>query len=370
MKPRKDEIAITATFCVFLAVMCLLYLFLPKDSFSQLEKRYLAETPEVSWKNIASGQFGEDAETYMADHIPGRDFFVGLNAYFELLTGRQNASDIYTTQDGRLVEAPAKWNEAGVAKNMSAINSFAQAVGQTVDLLLVPSAGWASRENIAGPSAPYQDAELIQAIYAMAQDSVSPLDVTARFDDPGLYYRTDHHWTSQGAYTAYEAYMTSLGREYRDQSDFTIETASGFYGSTYSRAALWLTPAEDLELWTGSTSVTVTNGDSDTVNQSIFYRQRLEETDKYTVYLDGNHSLVRIENPDAKGCGKLLVIRDSYSNCLGGFLAESYETVVLVDLRYYNKSISQLCQEEGFDNILVCYSLGNFLTDANIIWLR
>ena len=86
------------------------------------------------------------------------------------------------------------------------------------------------------------------------------------------------------------------------------------------------------------------------------------------MFLDGNHSVVRIHNPAGKG--KLLVIRDSYANLLGTFLAESYETVVLVDLRYYKNPVSQLIAEEGCDEILIAYSLGNFMTDANIVWLR
>ena len=164
--------------------------------------------------------------------------------------------------------------------------------------------------------------------------------------------------------------METKDRAYRAKEEFAVETVPGFYGSTYSRSALWLTPADTLELWTGTPDLQVTNKESGNLHTGIFYRERLEEADKYTVFLDGNHSLVTIRNPHAAGQGKLLVIRDSYSNCLGGFLAESYETVVLVDLRYYKQPISQLLAQEGFDDILVCYSLGNFLTDKNIIWLR
>lgn len=370
MKPRKDEIAITAAFCIFLGVMAVLYLVLPKQDFSQLEKRYLAEAPTLSWEAVASGAYGDQVESYMADHIPGRDFFVGLNAYAQLLTGRQTASEIYLAEGGRLVEAPAQWDDAAVQKNMKAINSFAAKLDVPVDLVIVPSAGWAAREEILGIADAYGDEQFITDIYALAGENLRTVNVTAEFDDPSLYYRTDHHWTSGGAYLGYRLYMQSLGRDFRAAEDFTVETVEGFLGSTYSRAALWLTEAEPLELWTGSRGITVTNGETEGTHAGIFYRERLEETDKYTVYLDGNHSVVRIQNPAAAGSGKLLVIRDSYSNCLGGFLAESYEEVVLVDLRYYKYSLSELCQTEGFDNVLILYSLGNFLTDANIVWLR
>lgn len=375
MKARKDEILTCILFCGFLAVMLICYLVLPKRTFSESEKRYLEETPVVTWERLASGQLGEDIEAYMADHIPARDFFVGLNAGYDLVSGRQSTKDVLLLKGNRLVEAPVSRNPAAVQKNMSTFNSFAETVGQQVNLILVPSAGWAAEsQGIAAPGlfskTEYLDDQLISEIYTLAQGNLNPIDLTKVMAREDYYYRTDHHWTSEGAYEAYAAYMQAIGREYRNRDSFTTETVEGFHGSTYSRSCLWSVPAENLELWHGSEDLLVTNGESDQTHKGVFYRERLEEADKYTVYLDGNHSLVRIENPDNQGKGKLLVIRDSYANCLGTFLAESYETVILVDLRYYKNPISELCAQEHFDDILICYSIGNFMTDTNIIWLQ
>lgn len=372
MKARKDEVFTVIAFCTFLGVMMLLFLFGSKDNFSELEKRYLAEPPQVTWEHISSGKFSQEAETYMADHLPGRDFFVGLNAYAELWTGRQIGKDIYSTWDGRLVEAPVQWNEAAINKNMSTINRFAMALDMDVNLILAPSAGWAVSDHISGPEVTYQDEQIIRSIYDAAGSHVKPLDLVSIYkntaDPSQLYYRTDHHWTSLGAWHAYKAFCDAVGKDASDQTDFRVETISGFHGSTYSRSALWLTRPDNLELWHGSKNITVTNGESNTVNQGPFYRDRLEELDKYTVFLDGNHSLVRLHNPE--GSGTLLVVRDSYSNCLGAFLAESYENVILVDLRYYKMPVSELIRQEGVEEVLVCYSLSNFLSDTNIVWLR
>lgn len=362
MKNKKCDIVTVVLFCGFLLIMMLCYLFLPKETYSENEKRYLEEVPALSWDAVASGDWGTDAETYMADHIPGRDFFVGLNAYFELYTGRQASKDIVVLGD-RLVEDPEEFNTAAIDKNMSFINAFAQTIGQDVDLMIVPSAGWAARLE------DYADEAIIRYIYEAADSGLNPIDVLPVFDgNIDLYYKTDHHWNSEGAHAAYSAYMSAIGREYKLAEEFEIEVCEGFQGSTYSRSALWLTPAESLELWHGSEDLTVTNGESDAIHDGVFYPERLAEADKYTVYLDGNHSIVRIQNPNAEG--KILVIRDSYSNSLGCFLAESYGEVVLADLRYYRQAISEMVAQEGFDDILVCYSIGNFLTDTNIIWLR
>lgn len=371
MKNRLDQWITVVGFCAALGIMGAMFLVLPKKDFSEREKRYLEKAPQLTWQSLTSGQFGSDMETYMADHIPGRDLLVGLNAYFERFTGRQVSKDIYVADDQRLVEKPVAWNEALAQKNMDAINSFAQKIGQPVDLMVVPSAGWAVEDSLQALSASYADREMIDTLYSKAGEQVNTVDVLGVFetmDASALYYKTDHHWTSLGAHTAYKTYMEQLGKPFLAQEAFTVEAVSDFRGSTYSRAALWLTPGETLELWHSGSDLTVTNAESNEVHQGVFYRQRLEEADKYTVYLDGNHSLVRIKNP--AGEGKLLVIRDSYSNCLGTFLAESYEEVVLVDLRYYKNEISQLCAQEGFDQVLVCYCLGNFLTDTNLVWLR
>ena len=357
----RENITIAA-FCGFLLAMTAAFFLLPKTDFSENEKRYLAEVPEITWEKVSSGDWGNEIETYLADHIPGRDFFVGINAYFNLLTGRQAGEDIWL-KEGRLVEAPVARDETAMNRNVGAVNKFAGIIGQDVDLMIVPSAGWAMGLE------DYQDDAIIEEIYGLAEDPVRTVDVMDVYaGHPWLYYSTDHHWTSEGAYLGYQRYMQTLDKDFRKQEDFTMEVFPGFQGSTYSRSALWLTEGENLELWHGSDALTVTNGETEGTHEGVFYRERLEEADMYTVFLDGNHSIVRVHNPE--GSGKLLVIRDSYSNSLGCFLAESYEEEVLIDLRYYRQPVSQLAAEESFDDVLVCYSIGNFMTDTNLVWLR
>lgn len=358
---RKHNVAASILFCGFLTIMAAGYL-LPKSDFSEMEKRYLAEAPDFCWKTVFSGQWGREVEDYLTDHVPGRNLFVGINAYIELLSGRQGLKDVWLV-DGKLMEAPVALDEKVISRNMNAINSFADTLDQNVHLMVVPSAGWAA--GVEG----YTDEETLDAIYAAAGKHVTAVPVEEIYrGKPELYYNTDHHWTSQGAYNGYAAFVSAAGREARAEDDFQITLADDFQGSTYSRSALWLTPSETIELWKGSDHLTVTNGETEGVHRGIFYLNRLEEADKYTVFLDGNHSIVRVLNPEKQG--KLLVIRDSYSNCLGGFLAESYGEVVLVDLRYYRQAVSELAAQEQFDDILVCYSCANFLTDTNLMLLR
>ena len=358
---RKSNMIGIILFCGFLVTMAAGYL-LPASDFSVMEKRYLAEAPKFSWKSVFSGDWSGQAEDYLTDHVPGRNLFVGINAYLELMAGRQKLKDIWL-EDGKLLEAPVAADEAVIARNMKTINSFADQLQQKVHLMIVPSAGWAAGVE------EYTDAEALNRVYSAAGEHVVPIPVEDLYRGrPELYYNTDHHWTSAGAYQGYAACAQAMGRPYPGAEAFQVTQAQNFQGSTYSRSGLWLTPAETIELWQGSSQLTVTNEASDQPHSGIFYEERLEQADKYTVFLDGNHALVRVKNPEKQG--KLLVIRDSYSNCLGGFLAESYGEVVLVDLRYYRNSVSELARQEQFDNILVCYSCANFLTDTNLVLMR
>lgn len=355
MKKTALQRLTAAVFIGYLVLMLLGTVLLPKEPFSQREKRYLAEFPKPQWAQIASGEWGDRLESWLADHIPLRSFFVGLDAYKEYLLGLQGEIRVV---DDHLVEAPVEVEEEALERNLAAIASFAEKLDGRLTLALVPSAGWTTGRR------EWRDEEIIAGIYQRA--GVDTLDLTACFRDrPELFYRTDHHWTSQGAYTGYQAIAAHFGREVSTQ--FTKELVPGcFRGSTYSRSALWLTEPEDMELWHGSPDIRCTT-DGDDTPKEVFFRSRLTEADPYTVFLDGNHPLVRLYNPNASG--KLLVIRDSYSNCLGPFLAESYAQVVLADLRYYRQPISALAAE-GFDDVLMLYSLNNFLTDPNIVLLR
>ena len=373
MKGKRKDYLLCLLFLLGLFVMGALFLLLPREDFSEKEKRYLEKAPELSWESLSSGDFGEKAEKYMADHLPFRDFFVGLAANTDRLMGLQVTKDIYVGESGRLYEAPCRENEAATQEHMEAINAFAQKLGRDVDFMLVPSAGYMMQQDIKGLKNPYIDDELIAAAYAQAGENLRCIDLLETFaaaDRGRLYYRTDHHWTGYGAWLAYREYMDSLGRESRAQTDYSLSYIPGFYGSTYSRSCLWQYPPEDMEVWDDGGTYSVSFSDREGEFDSLFFPERLEETDKYTYWLDGNHPLVRIENLDPEADGSLLVIRDSYSNCLGCFLAGSYKTVVLADLRYYKEPLSELYEREGFDDVLVAYSVGNFLTDNNFIWLE
>ena len=350
---KKSNIITILLFVFFLASVALGYFF-PGPTFSEMEKRYLADMPKWNWTAVLDGSWGKQTDTYLIDHIPERNLFVGLNAYCEQLLGLQKTKSIWVL-DGKLVRRPVEPQAGALEKNIGAVNRFAASIDIPVSLALIPSCGF----SLGAPE--YPDDRLIEEIYEKAESETIDLRDIYR-GRPELFYSTDHHWTSAGAFAGYESLMAAWGRE--AEKNYTVECFDRFRGANFSASGLWLTPAETLEMWSGPAAITVETGHE--THEGVFYRERLAGYDPYMVFLDGNQPFVRLRNPN--GTGRLLLIRDSFASSLAGFLAQSYEEVALVDLRYYKQPISQLA--EGFDQILVLYSLENFLTDSNIVLMK
>lgn len=362
-------------FLVFLAAMALLLLFSPVREYSENEKRYLAGRPEVSAENILSGEAQKELEKFTADQIPGRDFFVGVNAYWNLATGRNAAQDIYYCDEGYLINAPKQADEKIFTDNLTRFDQFAEKLGVPADLVMVPTTGYLMEEVLPAFHKEYQDDALYDLAGTLLENVrlVDVRDALKQGKDGGqICYRTDHHLTSYGNYLLYEAYQKANNATYLSRDAYEVTSYDGFYGTDWSGSGYWLVDPDTVEVWDAGLAPTVTlidGGAEPKVSNGLFYLSHLENLDKYPIFLDGNHAMVTIHNPDAQG-GNLLVIRDSYAHCLSTFLAADYQNIYLVDLRYYRQSVSEFVAEHPVDRVLYLYGMDNLITDTNSAWLQ
>ena len=100
---------------------------------------------------------------------------------------------------------------------------------------------------------------------------------------------------------------------------------------------------------------------------TLYDLSKLKEKDKYAMFLGGNHPLIKIEKEGTDG--KLLIVRDSYSDSLAPFLTAHYGEIYLWDFRYNKENISDFIKEQEIDNVLICYSVDNFCEDTNIAFV-
>lgn len=375
MRKIRDKL-ITLLFVIFIFSVTALFFALPKAESSVNEKRTLAKPPKLSISAVMDGTFEKGVEDYLNDHFPMRDGWVSIESYTALWTGRNGENGVYKGLDGYLINTPVMYDWSKHAsetfnKNIDAICSFAAKTDIPLTLMIIPSSGSVMEEKLPKNHEPYPDDELIDAAAKMtAGKNIDFVDIRGRLKNAKasnqLYYKTDHHWTSDGAYEAY----AMLEPDAKAKSEFETEEYDGFFGTSYSKAALWHEKGEKIKLYTypAEVAVTITDGVNTETSNDMFYRTHLDELDKYSVYLDGNHSYVRIEN-SAEENGRLLIIKDSYAHCLAPFLALHNNVVDMVDLRYYLESVSELAERENYDRILVVYGLSNLAeaTDINIL---
>lgn len=362
---------LTAVFCLFLGGLMVWQMLLPDRERSDVENRTLQQRPALTLSSVLDGSYMEDVEAYVQDQFPLRDQWTGLKARTEQLIGKRLFNNIYLCEGETLiskVDAPADGLEKA---NLNYVSQLAEKSDIPMYLGLIPSAAEVWRDKLPeGAESWDQNAYLSQAAGLGLPMIDFSAALTAHADEP-IFYRTDHHWTSLGAFYGANALLEVLGRESLKQESFTPEIAStSFNGTLYSKSGIhWLTP-DTMEFWVKEDGLMVTSWRTGSPEPGILYdRSYLTEKDKYASFLGGNQPLCVIRNENARDGSKLLLIRDSYSDALAPFLAQSFAEVHLLDPRYYRMPPAQYAAENGIDAICVVYSIPNFITDRNLVFL-
>lgn len=387
---KKYAIFITALFCAFLGTFFAANALTPDREFSPLENRVLAQAPKpepgkltglapvTAEGNLLNGQFMEDFEVYVTDQFVLRDQWIALKAGAERLMGKRENNGVYLGDRETLIprfDPPA--DERAVQrceKNFGYVDALAGLTDAPVYFSLIPGKAslWADRLPEGAPNGD-------EGVYLLrgAQTAARWIDVNtalAAHRDEEIFYRTDHHWTSLGAYYAYAALMEGMGQTPVALESFTPTVASDqFYGTAYSTSGVrWVTP-DVIQLYVPQEAGTVTNYFSQTdvvENAPLYDLTKLEGKDKYAMFLSGNKPLTVVKsNVAPAGAPKLLLIRDSFSDALAPFLCYNFSEIHLVDPRYYKVPSAQYVRDNGIDQVLVLYSVDNFVSESSLFVL-
>lgn len=355
---------LTAGFCVFLAGLLVWHIVLPDRNKSETENRTLAQLPEFSWETLVDGSYTEAVEEYFADQFPLRDQWMVLKARAEQLLGKHEFNGVYLCDDTLIskVETPV---EGMVEKNLSYIDRLSEKADADVVLGMIPSAAEVWKNKLPSGAESWDQTDLL------AQSDVDFQSILMEHADEQIFYRTDHHWTTLGAFYGANALLEFLDKEALKEEDFTAETVSdSFCGTLYSQSGIhWLEP-DTLEFWVEEDGLSVTSwrtGKEEAAN--LYDRSYLDGKDKYSAFLGGNQPMCVIKNENIIDGSKLLLIRDSYADSMAPFLAQRFSEVHLLDLRYYRFPVSTYTAENEIDNIAVVYSVQNFISDVNLVLL-
>lgn len=357
-----SKILTAALFFLFLGGFGALHLVLPDREFSPVENRNLEEAPSFSWESLLDGRFTQKLETYLADQFPFRDNWIGLKTRYSYMLGRREFSNVYLCGDTLIAKVLPSERDR---QNLTYIASLVEKLEIPVYLGLIPTAAEIWQDKLPSGAESYNQTAYLDYAKESGAIWVDIAGTLTNHAGENLYYRTDHHWTSLGAYYGYEAFMAAAGLPSVPLGEGeTVST--DFYGTLYSSSGVhWLRP-DSIERYVSGEGVTVECGEE---TGGLYVDRYLQEKNQYASFLGGNNPLYILRNPDAATKQTLLVVRDSYTDSLAPFLSQTYQEVHLLDLRYYRTSVAQYAQSIGADAVFVCYSVENFIKDADVVFL-
>lgn len=361
---RIMQITTAVIFCVFIGGFGLLHLILPDKSFSPTENRNLMELPEFSWDALVDGSFTADLEEYLSDQFPMRDDWMGLKARYEYLLGKREFHNVFLAGDTLISNIT---DTSRAEQNLAYIEKLLEKTDKPVYLGLIPTAAEIWKDKLPYGAETFDQLAYLEKANDLGAVWVDIYGALAEHSDEQIYYRTDHHWTSLGAYYGYAAFLEAAGIEVPELGEGTT-VSDQFFGTLYSTSGIhWLQP-DTIEHYVSGEGVTVENGQTGEIG-GLYVESKLQEKDKYSHFLGGNNPLYIVKNPNAATDKKLLVVRDSYSDSLAPFLSQTYSEIHLIDLRYYRTSVAMYAEMMGMDEIFVCYSVENFVKDVDAIFL-
>ena len=364
--PERRELAPLLAIAVVLVGLALASLLTPDREFSPNENRYLALPPELTWTTLMDGTFTQKAEDYVADQIVLRDVWMESASLVQRAAGRLEVNDTWLGRDGRYFAkvTPDTFDMQQYEKNLEQVRRFFDANSdRDCRILMVPTPAYMLHDLLPANAPLFGAAQCYDTLLASFPRETVDVRAALTADAPDMYYKTDHHWTSEGALTAYQAWCAAMGHT---PQDWQLETASTtFQGTLYSKVLL---PDSPYDRVTIASDAAIRSMDCDgTVSDSLYDLTALEEKDHYKIFMGGNYAKVDIETGANTG-RSLLLVKDSFANSFLPFLVKDYDTITVLDLRYYRESVQPLAEEAT--DVLVLYELTNFAADKNLYKLN
>lgn len=371
---------IVIVFIIYILVFSLGSVIAKDRHFSMMENRNLAQFPKANVESVLNGDFSEAFENYMSDQLVFKDFLVRLKVGENRILNQSNVNGVFFAKDNMLIQDYKNpYNQ--LSKNVGYVSEFVcQNQDFSVSWLIIPNACYIYEDKLPAYASCYDQKEVLAYILGNADESINVIDCSNELMEEKndyIFYKTDHHWTINGAYIGYKKLCDSLGLNATKKSEYKISTVNeDFLGSLYSNSPSFGQAADKIELFSNPLGeYQVFYADKNITTDSLYNEDNLKTKDKYTVYLDGNHSLIRIKSNHVneqynENEGKLLVIKDSYAHSLLPLLADNYSEIVVVDLRYYHQSVSELARESKITDILFINNLEFLSTDDNFLWLH
>lgn len=339
-------------------------------TYSPVEKRELQTRPEISITKVLDGRFQKKYESYLRDQFPGRDHWVSFQTDMELFMGKNEIHNVYIGKNHYLLEhyTEKEFDPQQISKNLQVLEKFVGKAKQNADVhvMMVPTKSWVLREKLPAFAPHYKEQKFYDALQQKLEKEDVLISVEPVLDahkEEEIYYRTDHHWTTLGAWYAYEQYTKAVGGDLqRAQGKKKFRCISkDFYGTTYAKIN-YARQADKIEIYEPADKLRVVYNMGEKKTKTLYDFSFLKTADQYSVFTGGNQAVLEITGGIKNG-KTLLLIKDSFANSILPFLAEDYEKLVVVDLRQLNVSGDRLLEMFSPTDILILYNSAQFAQD-------
>lgn len=372
---KKQSWNIVTLFLLLIFGMTAATLLKPDSGFSENENRTLASRPKFCLSSLLSGEFSADYETYLTDQFVFRDQWIGLKTWAERLTLRQEINDIYFAGDDYLIEKHTGSFETNQASaNVTLLSSFFKKLSETYDsgrltAMVVPNAVDILKDKLPPFASPYDQEQYLAKLRAALPGGVwfDSSRVLRGHDQEEIYYRTDHHWETLGAYYVFEQWAKEKGLGEVRPEDYEVTTVTDSFEGTIASKVGTKVHADTIEIYRPLEEVPylLTYNQTDDVRSTVYQPHVLDSKDKYSYFYGGNYGLVEADMENHTG-RKLLVIKDSYAHCFVPFTYQYFDEVDMLDLRYFNQSLSAFLEERQYTDILFLYNAAGFAEDTSL----
>lgn len=380
-KSRKDALdfkffrVLSVGFVVLLFVVIFLNIITPTSKTSVAENRELQQRPSISLSRLLDGKFASEYTKFLSDQFINRDGLIKIKAKFDLMTGKKEINGVYIAKNDYLMEGFKRSDDNSTLSKLSEINKFTNNnTGLKVSMMLVPNKVEIYSNLLPKSNPNNSQKEYVNFVKKNLDSKIKLVELFDVFEknknNIDLYFKTDHHWTTDGAYLAYVEYCKALNLEPINENMLERNLASdSFKGSLYYKNGAEIGFPDELYLYLNKNEdkpVLVKYYDDLKKVPSLYDVSKLQGRDPYEVFTGGNHTQIKIRtNIDTKR--KLLVVKDSYANAMLPFLVNNFSEITVVDLRYFTGSLQDVIQNNELTDVLFLNNINTFNTDSSIL---
>lgn len=379
MKKKIHKIVLVAAFFLFLLAMPILTLInLPEEDkpFSENENRYLSGFPKISFESYVDKSAMTGFEDWFSDRFFGREWWIKLKNGSERFIGKTEVNGVFTVDD-QMMQVWKGYDKEFIDKNLDAVNTFTEKNSSIPVYFMLAPTSQEIYSNLLPECTPIGSQSELNN-YCRENLDCGYIDIFPALKSNAeeyIYYRTDHHWTSYGAYLAYAQAAKYLGYQATPLSSFDIEHASSdFRGTLYSKTLDDGVTPDIIDYYhhTAGSDLTLTIDDGDSVKEydSLYFREYLDVKDKYSSFMGTNSPVMTITSEENHNGQSILIFKDSYAHAFIPFLTAHYSKITVLDMRYINASYSSLVNMEEYDSVLILYNSITFSEDSHIRKLR